>query len=36
MTVDEASLDVVFAGLERSEYERLTRELTRYCYRMLG
>jgi RNA polymerase sigma-70 factor (ECF subfamily) len=37
MTVDEhAVLDVVFAGLGRSDYERLTRELTGYCYRMLG
>jgi RNA polymerase sigma-70 factor, ECF subfamily len=27
--------DTVF-GLERAEYERLTRELTGYCYRMLG
>jgi RNA polymerase sigma-70 factor, ECF subfamily len=37
MTVDEqAAVDVVFAGLERSEYERLTRELTGFCYRMLG
>jgi RNA polymerase sigma-70 factor (ECF subfamily) len=25
-----------FGGLERAEYERLTRELTGYCYRMLG
>jgi len=37
MTVDaQTAVDVVFAGLERSEYERLTRELTGYCYRMLG
>jgi Sigma-70 region 2 len=26
----------VFGGLERAEYEQLTRELTGYCYRMLG
>jgi RNA polymerase sigma-70 factor (ECF subfamily) len=37
MTVDgQTAVDVVFAGLARSEYERLTRELTGYCYRMLG
>jgi len=37
MSVDEqAAPDVVLAGLERSEYERLRRELTGYCYRMLG
>ena len=37
MSVDEqAAPDVVPAGLERSEYERLRRELTGYCYRMLG
>jgi len=37
MTVDQqTAVDVVFGGLERSEYERLTRELTGYCYRMLG
>ena len=37
MAVDEqTAIDVVFAGLERPEYERLTRELTGYCYRMLG
>lgn len=37
MAVDEqTAIDVVFAGLERSEYQRLTRELTGYCYRMLG
>ena len=37
MAVDEqAPVDAVFAGLERAEYERLTRELTGYCYRMLG
>jgi RNA polymerase sigma-70 factor (ECF subfamily) len=27
---------VIFGGLERAEYDRLTRELTGYCYRMLG
>jgi RNA polymerase sigma-70 factor, ECF subfamily len=26
----------IFGGLERAEYDRLTRELTGYCYRMLG
>ena len=26
----------VFGGLERAEYEQLTRELTGFCYRMLG
>jgi RNA polymerase sigma-70 factor, ECF subfamily len=37
MTVDErTAFDAVFAGLERPEYERLRRELTGYCYRMLG
>ncbi len=37
MAVDEqTAVDVVFAGLDRQEYERLTRELTGYCYRMLG
>jgi RNA polymerase sigma factor (sigma-70 family) len=29
-------LAAVFGGLERAEYEQLTRELTGYCYRMLG
>jgi RNA polymerase sigma-70 factor (ECF subfamily) len=28
--------DAIFGELERAEYERLTRELTGYCYRMLG
>jgi RNA polymerase sigma-70 factor, ECF subfamily len=28
--------DDIFGGLERAEYERLCRELTGYCYRMLG
>ena len=28
--------DSILGGLERAEYERLTRELTGYCYRMLG
>jgi RNA polymerase sigma-70 factor, ECF subfamily len=42
MTVDEqafdeqAAVDAVFAELDRREYDRLTRELTGYCYRMLG
>jgi RNA polymerase sigma-70 factor, ECF subfamily len=35
MTI-EREADAVFGGLERAEYERLTRELTGYCYRMLG
>jgi RNA polymerase sigma-70 factor (ECF subfamily) len=33
---DQTRPDAVFADLEREEYERLTRELTGYCYRMLG
>jgi RNA polymerase sigma-70 factor, ECF subfamily len=33
---DQIRPDVVFADLDRAEYERLTRELTGYCYRMLG
>src|SRR5580658_1701039 len=28
--------EAIFGGLDRTEYERLTRELTGYCYRMLG
>jgi RNA polymerase sigma-70 factor (ECF subfamily) len=37
MAVDQqAGAGNVFGGLERAEYERLTRELTGYCYRMLG
>jgi RNA polymerase sigma-70 factor, ECF subfamily len=37
MTIErEKEAGVVFGGLERAEYERLTRELTGYCYRMLG
>src|SRR5580658_5324274 len=28
--------EAIFGGLDRLEYERLTRELTGYCYRMLG
>lgn len=37
MSVDQqTAIDEIFAGLERPEYERLTRELTGYCYRMLG
>jgi RNA polymerase sigma-70 factor (ECF subfamily) len=31
-----AEAAAVFGGLERAEYERLTSELTGYCYRMLG
>jgi RNA polymerase sigma-70 factor, ECF subfamily len=37
MTIDrQIESDTIFGGLERAEYERLTRELTGYCYRMLG
>ena len=39
MAIDgQPTLDqrTVFGGLDRSEYERLTRELSGYCYRMLG
>ena len=37
MTIErETDADAIFGGLERAEYERLTRELTGYCYRMLG
>jgi RNA polymerase sigma-70 factor (ECF subfamily) len=37
MTIErETDAGAIFGGLERSEYERLTRELTGYCYRMLG
>jgi RNA polymerase sigma-70 factor, ECF subfamily len=37
MTIErESEAGAVFGGLERAEYERLTRELTGYCYRMLG
>ena len=37
MTIDrQIEPDTIFGGLERAEYERLTRELTGYCYRMLG
>ena len=32
----KAETGAIFGGLERAEYERLTRELTGYCYRMLG
>jgi len=28
--------ETLFGGLERAEYDRLTHELTGYCYRMLG
>jgi RNA polymerase sigma-70 factor, ECF subfamily len=37
MTIErEAETPAIFGGLERAEYERLSRELTGYCYRMLG
>ena len=42
MTMERATTDLeteeasFFGGLERAEYERLRRELTGYCYRMLG
>jgi RNA polymerase sigma-70 factor, ECF subfamily len=37
MTIErESEAGAIFGGLERAEYERLTRELTGYCYRMLG
>jgi RNA polymerase sigma-70 factor, ECF subfamily len=37
MTIErETGAGAIFGGLERAEYERLTRELTGYCYRMLG
>src|SRR6266567_3687128 len=37
MTIErETAPGAIFGGLERAEYERLTRELTGYCYRMLG
>ncbi|MGO8885167.1 MAG: sigma-70 family RNA polymerase sigma factor [Streptosporangiaceae bacterium] len=37
MTIEgQARADAGFAGLDRGEYDQLTRELTGYCYRMLG
>jgi RNA polymerase sigma-70 factor, ECF subfamily len=37
MTIErETEAGSIFGGLDRTEYERLTRELTGYCYRMLG
>jgi len=37
MTLErETEADAIFGGLERAEYQRLTRELAGYCYRMLG
>ena len=37
MTIErETEPSAIFGGMERAEYERLTRELTGYCYRMLG
>jgi RNA polymerase sigma-70 factor (ECF subfamily) len=32
----ETDAGALFGGMERAEYEQLTRELTGYCYRMLG
>jgi RNA polymerase sigma-70 factor (ECF subfamily) len=37
MTIEPvAEAPPIFGGIERAEYDRLTRELTGYCYRMLG
>ncbi|HEX7996682.1 MAG TPA: sigma-70 family RNA polymerase sigma factor [Streptosporangiaceae bacterium] len=37
MTIErETDTSPIFGGMERAEYERLARELTGYCYRMLG
>jgi RNA polymerase sigma-70 factor (ECF subfamily) len=37
MTIDgQTAPNAIFGGMERAEYERLARELTGYCYRMLG
>jgi RNA polymerase sigma-70 factor (ECF subfamily) len=37
MTMErEKEAGEVFGGLERAEFDRLTRELTGFCYRMLG
>lgn len=37
MTIErETEAGALFGGMERAEYEQLTRELTGYCYRMLG
>jgi RNA polymerase sigma-70 factor, ECF subfamily len=37
MTIErESEAGAIFGGLERAEYDRLSRELTGYCYRMLG
>jgi RNA polymerase sigma-70 factor, ECF subfamily len=37
MTLErETGAGPIFGGLEPAEYQRLTRELTGYCYRMLG
>lgn len=35
-TVRQTTVASAIFGIERAEYERLTRELTGYCYRMLG
>ena len=37
MTIErETEAGVIFGGMERAEYDRLGRDLTGYCYRMLG
>ncbi len=37
MTIErETEQNAIFGGLERAEYEALRRELTGYCYRILG
>jgi len=37
MTIErDTEASPIFGGMERAEYERLTRELNGYCYRMLG
>ncbi len=37
MTIKRDTAEGAFlGGLERADYERLTRDLTGYCYRMLG
>jgi RNA polymerase sigma-70 factor, ECF subfamily len=37
MTIErEKAQGAIFGGIERADYDQLTRELTGYCYRMLG